>query len=216
MLRCLVLLEKRQMVHSDIKPDNVMIQHDDNIKIIDFGLCQAEEDTERPVPNLLFRAPEAILGAPVGHALDIWSLACTASYLILGRPLFPECSERMQMALYMEALGLPPAYLVAHGQRSSKFFDGTMTPLHITDDCCVDHLPGTRPISSLLADCDPGLVAFLTACLRMDPRHRLRASQVCFLKDATLTLNVALALNPNANSNANLNPHFHSISNLSL
>ena len=86
-------LHGRQIVHLDVKPENLIIAPDGTVKLIDFGLAQP---SDRPA-NLIsgnafgtaaYLSPEQISGEPVGPAADIYALACVAYEVITGAPPF--------------------------------------------------------------------------------------------------------------------------------
>ncbi|KAI0989582.1 hypothetical protein GJ496_006645 [Pomphorhynchus laevis] len=82
-------MHERWIVHLDLKPENIMIGHDQNntIKIIDFGIAEfASED--RAVTTIYgtldFVAPEIIQCKPVSTACDIWSIGVITYILLTG------------------------------------------------------------------------------------------------------------------------------------
>ena len=93
----------RQMVHRDIKPNNLMLTRDGKrqlIKILDFGLAKATSEnaiganltgTGQMLGTPMYMAPEQIVDAT--HAdirADIYGLGCTLYYLLTGHPPFPD------------------------------------------------------------------------------------------------------------------------------
>jgi len=82
------------LVHRDLKPENMLIEPDGRLRITDFGLALALRGDGRfggatsrsGTPQ--FAAPEQLLGERVDQRADLYSLAATAYFALLGRPPF--------------------------------------------------------------------------------------------------------------------------------
>uniref|UniRef100_A0A8C6V2J9 Protein kinase domain-containing protein n=1 Tax=Neogobius melanostomus TaxID=47308 RepID=A0A8C6V2J9_9GOBI len=70
------------VMHTDLKPDNVMCVDQQNkpfkVKLIDFGVATLTERAKvgKIMQPLGYRAPEVTLGLPLTEAVDMWSLGC--------------------------------------------------------------------------------------------------------------------------------------------
>jgi len=88
------LHEVVQVVHRDLKPDNILIDSHDTVKISDFGSAQAlqkPDDTFSNTPGTpVFQSPEQWGGSSEfpGKPLDIWALGVTLYYMLFNRPPF--------------------------------------------------------------------------------------------------------------------------------
>merc|ERR1719450_473327 len=85
-------IHRLQIIHADIKPDNILISAGHNlVKICDLG--SAVELTEVEVTPYLvsrfYRAPEICLGAKYGPPSDTFALGVTIYELFVGKILFP-------------------------------------------------------------------------------------------------------------------------------
>lgn len=77
LLSALRWLHRRGRAHLDVKPENVLVDHEtDQVKVIDLGeAVRAPIDEIVPPPaDLEFAAPESVLGRPSGPYTDIWAV----------------------------------------------------------------------------------------------------------------------------------------------
>ena len=82
--------EGKQIVHHDIKPDNLMLNSDGRIKIADLGLAKRGEGPRDKgiIGTPHFIPPEQALGKETDTRADIYSLGATFFRMITGRTLF--------------------------------------------------------------------------------------------------------------------------------
>ena len=65
------------------------------IKIVDFGTSMFLHEAHFSyIQSRFYRAPEVILGAKYGTAIDMWSFGCLVGELTLGTPLFAGDNEQ--------------------------------------------------------------------------------------------------------------------------
>ncbi|GJL65423.1 MAG: hypothetical protein NPIRA05_03940 [Nitrospirales bacterium] len=101
----LVVAHERGIMHHDLKPENVMITKDHQVKVLDFGLARRENlrlaasydlEVDHSTSNNSdiagtpgYMSPEQARGEQAGTASDIWSLGVLAVELLTGKKLYP-------------------------------------------------------------------------------------------------------------------------------
>jgi len=101
-LRALAFAHQQNIVHRDIKPDNIMITRHGQVKVADFGVAKDLSDTStftRPgvvMGTPWYMAPEQSAGQPVDGRADIYSLGVTLYHGLAGRPPF-EIADTMAL-----------------------------------------------------------------------------------------------------------------------
>lgn len=94
MASALSFLSEQQLVHGDIKPDNIGYESNRYI-LLDFGICRSQGEFAAdvtPTGSLRTRAPELLMDEEPHSALsDVWALGATVFNALTGRfPLFDE------------------------------------------------------------------------------------------------------------------------------
>ena len=87
--QALAFAHRSLVVHGDIKPANLAINRDGQVKLLDFGVAQilGSDDSDRSPSALTpgFAAPEQLDGKPVSTASDIYSLGALLRWLVFGK-----------------------------------------------------------------------------------------------------------------------------------
>ena len=89
----LILCKSKNIVHRDIKPQNIFVSEDKNFKLGDFGIAKTAERTTSGTKTGTYKymAPEVYNNQPYGHAADIYSLGMVLYWLLNERrtPFLP-------------------------------------------------------------------------------------------------------------------------------
>ncbi|XP_052718148.1 cyclin-dependent kinase 2-like [Crassostrea angulata] len=112
LLQGIAYCHSHRVLHRDLKPQNLLIDVEGNIKLADFGLARAFGVPVRTytheVVTLWYRAPEILLGSRFySTPVDLWSLGCIFAEMMTRRALFQGDSEIDQLFRIFRTLGTP-------------------------------------------------------------------------------------------------------------
>ena len=81
------------VIHRDLKPDNILLDDKNHVRVIDFGLARVESNdgltatgAVMGTPN--FMAPEQMLAQVIDARTDIYAVGCVLHYALVGAPPF--------------------------------------------------------------------------------------------------------------------------------
>ncbi|KAF7713344.1 Cyclin-dependent kinase 7 [Penicillium ucsense] len=160
------------VLHRDIKPNNLLIGADGEVKLADFGLARSFADPylnmTHQVITRWYRPPELLFGArQYSGAVDVWSMGMVFAELLLRVPLLAGMSDLDQITKICEAFGTP----------TEENWPGvTQLPNYVTDkvvplqgrDFFLRQFPTAGPVGADL---------LMSMCV-LDPRKRATALQV--------------------------------------
>uniref|UniRef100_A0A8C6NAN7 Cell division protein kinase 5 n=1 Tax=Melopsittacus undulatus TaxID=13146 RepID=A0A8C6NAN7_MELUD len=113
LLKGLAFCHSRNVLHRDLKPQNLLINRNGELKLADFGLARAFGIPVRcysaEVVTLWYRPPDVLFGAKLySTSIDMWSAGCIFAELAnAGRPLFPGNDVDDQLKRIFRLLGTP-------------------------------------------------------------------------------------------------------------
>uniref|UniRef100_A0A7N8WL28 mitogen-activated protein kinase n=1 Tax=Mastacembelus armatus TaxID=205130 RepID=A0A7N8WL28_9TELE len=138
----------------DLKPGNLAINQDCELKILDFGLArQADSEMTGYVVTRWYRAPEVILSwMHYTQTVDIWSVGCIMAEMLQGKPLFKGSDHLDQLNEIMKITGTPTQEFISKLE---------------SEDVSHPNVPPT--------------VAVLERMLLLDPQSRITAAEALML-----------------------------------
>lgn len=101
------------IIHRDIKPDNILLEPDGQVKIMDFGLARLSSTTSKITKDQTtagtaqYMAPEQIMAGDIDQRADIWSFGVVLFEMLTGEPPFKE--EFLQALFYSIINVTPPS-----------------------------------------------------------------------------------------------------------
>ena len=83
---------RANVVHFDVKPDNLMLDADGVLKVLDFGIARVLKNevllTQHVVGTLRYMSPEQAAGGPLDRRSDVFSLGCSLFELVAYAPAY--------------------------------------------------------------------------------------------------------------------------------
>ena len=165
--------------HRDLKPGNILVSKDCQLRITDFGLARYMHDSTRSgvnkqipmteyVVTRWYRPPEILLAPnrPYSEAIDLWSIGCILAELIRRKPLFPGKTHANQVQLIFELMGYRPGQDVGFPLSSEA-------GMFLEKRC---RFPGF-PLKQATPDASDEALVILSALLAVDPQRRPSAAE---------------------------------------
>lgn len=158
------------VLHRDIKPNNLLIAANGEIKLADFGLARSFADPGRVMTHNVitrwYRPPELFYAAKFySGAVDVWSVGMVFAELIIRYPFAPGETDLDTVKLICERIGAP----------SEQNWPGVTS---LNGYVKFDGPPGVRSKNEMMAlfsMVGPNGVDLLMSMLTLDPRKRCTA-----------------------------------------
>ena len=111
----LAVAHKHEIIHRDIKPQNIMVQPDGNIKVMDFGIARAKNSHLTQDNNVLgtahYVSPEQTRGQELGPTTDLYSLGVVMYECATGQVPF-DGDDAISVALkQVQEMPVPPSQI---------------------------------------------------------------------------------------------------------
>ena len=190
MCKAVHYLHTNNMIHRDVKPENLLIDENMQLKLCDFGFSRkiVLDDKNNNIDAMTdyvatrwYRSPELLLSNGIyGPEVDYWAIGCIMGELADGNPMFPGENEVDQIDCIIKVLGNLPPDLV------NMFYEN---PIYEGKEL----LKVNRPESlerRYRGKLGPTAIDFLKGLLQLDPNKRINDETVfkhkyfsCFMNE---------------------------------
>eukprot|EP00613_Pedinella_sp_CCMP2098_P027972 CAMPEP_0171718258 /NCGR_PEP_ID=MMETSP0991-20121206/20514_1 /TAXON_ID=483369 /ORGANISM="non described non described, Strain CCMP2098" /LENGTH=430 /DNA_ID=CAMNT_0012309617 /DNA_START=245 /DNA_END=1537 /DNA_ORIENTATION=- len=122
-------MHDHNLVHRDIKVENVMLSSDGHVKLVDYGLCCEISEVDgalvTPMGSLNYMAPELLLDSIAGRFTDWWALGVFSHELLTGNSPWSTLDDKVQIKKEIVSLVMEPP-LAGMSMQASQFVVGLM------------------------------------------------------------------------------------------
>ncbi|XP_022985347.1 mitogen-activated protein kinase 7-like [Cucurbita maxima] len=164
-------LHSANILHRDLKPGNLLVNANCDLKICDFGLARTSMGHDQFMTEYVvtrwYRAPELLLCCDnYGTSIDVWSVGCIFAEILGRQPIFPGTECFNQLNLIMNILGSPK-------EADIKFIDNAKARKYIKG------MPFSRGINflHLYPHAEPLALDLLQKMLVFDPTKRITVDE---------------------------------------
>lgn len=178
-LRALKAIHSADVIHRDLKPGNLLLNANCDLKVCDFGLARSLRTAEPAqgsetglmteyVATRWYRAPEIMLTfKQYSKAIDVWAVGCILGEMLSGKPMFPGRDYHDQINHILLTLGTPSLDdFYAINSRRSREYIRTM-PFY-----------KRRPFTVLYPQASAEAIDFLEKTLTFSPKKRASVDEL--------------------------------------
>ncbi|KAH7102163.1 kinase-like protein [Auriculariales sp. MPI-PUGE-AT-0066] len=159
-------IHSANVLHRDLKPGNLLVNADCELKICDFGLARSDSSNS-PGAAHWYRAPEIMLSyANYTTSIDVWSVGCILAELLGGKPIFKGRDYVDQLNQILHLLGTPTEDTLRRvgSPRAQDYIRSLPIKPRV-------------PFSTLYPHANPLALELLAQLLHFDPAKRVSAEQ---------------------------------------
>ncbi|KAL1675502.1 kinase-like domain-containing protein [Schizophyllum commune] len=170
LLKGTAFCHENQVLHRDLKPQNLLINSKGELKLGDFGLARAfgvpVNTFSNEVVTLWYRAPDVLLGSRTySTSIDVWSCGCIFAEMIQGVPLFRGRDNQDQLLHIMRIIGTPSHEQLQKMQKDSPEIQLKTFPRY-----------PKLPFQQFVPKASPEAIDLLERLLKFDPAERITAA----------------------------------------
>lgn len=172
LVRAVAFCHQHKVLHRDLKPQNLLINKHNILKLADFGLARGfgvpVKNYTDEVVTLWYRPPDVLMGSKTySTSVDLWSIGCIFAEMVTKKALFPGTSNEDELMKIFKIRGTPnPEEWPSLKELSGYKPDFPVYP--------------KQDLSKIVTNLDPIGMDLLEKFLQNDPSKRISA------KDALL------------------------------
>jgi len=162
-------------LHRDLKPRNLLVNSNCDLKICDFGLARAHGAELKQkscvmtdyVATRWYRAPELLLAyKEYDSSVDMWSVGCILAELLRRKPFLPGTSTPNQLELIFDVMGTPSEEDIGNvpRERSKKLLRNMIKKK-------------PKPFEVIFSNANPKALDLLKKLLVFDPKKRIKVEE---------------------------------------
>lgn len=160
------------VVHRDLKPGNLLVNANCQLKICDFGMARLAKPfmSGRHVGTLWYLAPELMLNFnSYDTSMDVWSVGCILAELLGRKPIFAGANKHEQLKRIFQVLG-------SLSQADIELIDTSAAREYVNSFPYTPAIPFAR----LYPKADPWAIDLLHKMLVFIPSKRISITQALF------------------------------------
>ncbi|KAI6649103.1 hypothetical protein LOD99_6824 [Oopsacas minuta] len=171
-------LHENNIMHRDLKPGNIGIDDESNVKLLDFGLANFDSNNKKTkkIVTRSYRAPELWLGLDYDKKIDMWSVGCILAELCVGKSIFKvdekDLNDDRHLNKICEILGCPDFASVY-----PKLSEDSLKRLSTFPQYQIAELDNILSTNQLCKEGGENLKNLLKGLLEFDPHKRLSAEE---------------------------------------
>ena len=169
-------MHKKRILHRDLKPDNILIDDNNDLVIADFGLSKQKifgsRKNSNSITSLWYRAPEVVLGAEdYLLGVDMWSIGCIFTQMITLEPVFDVSSNEQVLKRAIMICGQPDY----HCYQKMKKYRNFNTFKHLLQPQA--KLDTSTNVRACFSSIHPIAQDLIEQFLQMNPENRINCKE---------------------------------------